>query len=158
MINAAHIRQLVEKKFHESESPENQNFLVDVSVSALNKIKVTIDNINGLAINECVNMSRFIENQLDREAEDFELEVSSPGLDQPFKVLRQYEKNIGREIEIILTDGQKTEGKLIRANEKEIEIEQNTREKKENGRKQFISRKLIFPFDKIKETRIVIKF
>ena len=69
MISATLIRELAEKKIQETETNRNKSFLVDVSVSAMNKIRVTIDNIDGLAINECVNMSRFIENQLDRETE-----------------------------------------------------------------------------------------
>jgi ribosome maturation factor RimP len=159
MISATLIRELAEKKIQETESNRDKSFLVDVSVNAMNKIRVTIDNIDGLAINECVNMSRFIENQLDRETEDFELEVTSPGLDQPFKVFRQYEKNIGREVEVKLNDGQKIEGKLIAANENAIDLEQITKEKKEDGKgKQLVTRHLNFPFDTIKETRIIIKF
>ena len=154
MISASTIRELAEKKLQ-----ENESFLVDVTVSASNKIRVTIDNNNGLAIDECVSMSRWIENQLDRETEDFELEVSSPGLDQPFKVFRQYQKNIGREVEVKLNDGQKVEGKLVAAVEKQIEIEQKSREKIEGQKgKQLITRQVNLPFEKIKETRIIIKF
>src|ERR1700754_1993854 len=108
MISTSLVRELAEKKLHEGDS-----YLVDVTVSASNKIRVTIDNFRGISIQECVTMSRWIENQLDREQNDFELEVTSPGLDQPFKVLKQYEKNIGREVEVIFSDGQKTEGKLL---------------------------------------------
>src|SRR5665213_3445944 len=100
MMSASHIREIAEKKV-----TENKSFLVDVTVSASNKIKVTIDNFEGLAIDECVNMSRWIESQLDRDTEDFELEVSSPGLDQPFKVIRQYQKNIGKEVDVKFIDG-----------------------------------------------------
>jgi len=154
MISASTIRELAEKKLQ-----ENESFLVDVTVSASNKIRVTIDNNNGLAIDECVSMSRWIENQLDRETEDFELEVSSPGLDQPFKVFRQYQKNIGREVEVKLNDGQKVEGKLVAAIEQQIEIEQKSREKIEGQKgKQLITRQVNLPFEKIKETRIIIKF
>lgn len=125
----------------------------------MNKIRVTIDNFRGISIQECVGLSRFIEEQLDREAEDFELEVSSPGLDQPFKVLKQYQKYIGKDVEVKLVDGQKTEGKLIAANEKEIEIEQASKEKTEGKKgKQLVVRQTILPFEKIKETKIVIKF
>jgi ribosome maturation factor RimP len=154
MISASHIRELAEKKLQ-----ENESFLVDVTVSASNKIRVTIDNFNGLAIDECVSMSRWIENQLDRETEDFELEVSSPGLDQPFKVFRQYQKNIGREVEVKLNDGQKLEGKLITAAEQQIGIEIKSREKIEGQKgKQLITRELNLPLEQIKETRIIIKF
>jgi ribosome maturation factor RimP len=154
MISTTHIRELAEKKLEETGS-----YLVEVTVSDMNKIRVTIDNFRGVSIEECVSVSRFIENQLDQETELFELEVSSPGLDQPFKVLKQYEKYTGREVEVKFTDGQKTEGKLISANEKEIEIEQSIREKSENKKgKQFVTKNTRIPFEKIKETKIIIKF
>ncbi len=154
MISASLIRELAEKKLL-----ENESYLVDVTVSASNKIRVAIDNFNGLAIDECVSMSRWIENQLDRDAEDFELEVTSPGLDQPFRVFLQYRKNLGREVEVKLIDGQKLEGKLINADENEIELELKSREKVEGQKgKQNITRQVNLPFEKIKETRIIIKF
>lgn len=154
MISTSLIRELAEKKLQ-----ENDSFLVDVTVSAANKIRVTIDNFRGLAIDECVSMSRFIENQLDRDVEDFELEVSSPGMDQPFKVFRQYQKNTGREVEVKLLDGQKVEGKLVAATEKGIDIEQKSKEKVEGPKgKQLITRQTHLPFEQIKETRLIIKF
>lgn len=154
MISTNLVRELAENKLR-----ENDSFLVDVTISAMNKIRVTIDNFRGVSIQECVGVSRFIENQLDREAEDFELEVSSPGLDQPFKVIKQYQKYIGKEVEIVLNNGQKTEGKLIAANEKEIELEQSGKEKVEGKKgKQLVIKSQVLPFDKIKETKIIIKF
>lgn len=154
MISTTLIRELAENKLK-----ENESFLVDITVSAMNKIRVTIDNFKGVSIQECVGVSRFIENQLDRESEDFELEVSSPGLDQPFKVLQQYQKYLGREVEIKLIDGQKTEGKLTAVNKIEIELEQVSKEKIEGKKgKQTVVKKLNLPFEKIKETKIIIKF
>ncbi len=154
MISTTTVRDLAEKMLKETES-----YLVEVTVSAMNKIKVTIDNFDGISIKECVALSRFIEEQLDRETEDYELEVSSPGIDQPFKVLQQYKKYTGKEVEIKFADGEKTEGKLISANKNEIEIEQTTKEKVEGQKgKQFVIRKLNIPFEKIKETKIIIKF
>lgn len=154
MISAATIRELAEKKLLEGDS-----YLVDITVSASNKIRVTIDNFRGISIQECVSMSRWIENNLDRETEDFELEVTSPGLDQPFKVFRQYEKNIGREVEVKLTDGNKVEGKLVSAANEQVEIEQQVREKTEGKKgKQLVVRKFSFPVSEIKETKVIIKF
>ena len=163
MISTTLIRELAEQKLKETD-----NYLVEVTVSAMNKIRVTIDNFQGISIKECVSVSRFIEEQLDRETEDYELEVSSPGLDQPFKVLQQYKKYTGREVEVKFIDGQKIEGKLISANKNEIEIEQTVKEKVEArpddkvGRgqkgKQLVTKQVSIPFEKIKETRIIIKF
>ena len=163
MISTTLVRELAEKKIENTD-----NYLVEVTVSAMNKIRVTIDNFKGVSIQECVSVSRFIEEQLDRETEDYELEVSSPGLDQPFKVLQQYKKYTGREVEVKFIDGQKTEGKLIAANENEIELEQSVKEKTEArpdgsvGRgkkgKQLVTKNVSIPLDKIKETKIIIKF
>lgn len=154
MISTALVRELAEKKLEGT-----GNYLVEVTVSAMNKIRITIDNFKGVSIQECVSVSRFIEEQLDRETEDYELEVSSPGLDQPFKVLQQYKKYTGREVEVKFTDGQKTEGKLVAANENEIELEQSSKEKVEGQKgKQLVTKKITIPFEKIKETKIIIKF
>jgi ribosome maturation factor RimP len=154
MISASVIRELVEKKLSEGD-----NYLVDVTVSAANKIRVTIDNFRGISIEECVSMSRWIENSLDREAEDFELEVTSPGLDSPFRVFRQYQKNLGREVEVKLADGTKVAGKLVDANENQVTLEQETKEKTEGKKgRQLVVRKFEFPLSDIKETRLIIKF
>jgi ribosome maturation factor RimP len=154
MISTELIRELAEKKLEETGS-----YLVDVTVSAMNKIRITIDNLRGVSIQECVNLSRFVENQLDREREDFELEVSSPGLDQPFKVLQQYKKYTGREVEVKLSDGRKTEGKLVAADENEIVLEKTTKEKIENKKgKQLVTKTEVIPFEQVKETKIIIKF
>ncbi|MDQ3111993.1 MAG: ribosome assembly cofactor RimP [Bacteroidota bacterium] len=154
MISPTLVRELAEKKLEDTE-----NYLVEVTVSAMNKIRVTIDNFKGISIQECVEVSRFIEEQLDRETEDYELEVSSPGLDQPFKVLQQYKKYTGREVEVKFADGQKAEGKLISANKKEIEIEQTAKEKVDGKKgKQLVTKNISIPFEQIKETKIIIKF
>lgn len=159
MISTEFIRSLAEKKLGET-GEESGLYLVDVTVSASNKIRVTIDNMHGgISIDQCVSMSRWIENQLDRDAEDFELEVSSPGLDQPFRVFRQYQKNIGKEVELKLNDGSRHAGKLVGATQEQVEIEQQTKEKLEGKKgKQPVIRRLSFPMAEIKETRKVIKF
>jgi ribosome maturation factor RimP len=154
MISPTLVRELAEKKLENT-----GNYLVEVTVSPMNKIRVTIDNFKGISIQECVEVSRFIEEQLDRETEDYELEVSSPGLDQPFKVLQQYKKYTGREVEVKFADGQKAEGKLIAASEKEIEIEQTQKEKVDGKKgKQLVTKNISIPFEQIKETKIIIKF
>lgn len=125
----------------------------------MNKIIVLIDREGGVGINQCVEVSRFIEKSLDRDAEDFELEVSSAGLDAPFKVLRQYQKNIGKEVDVKLADGKKVKGQLIEANEKGITVQQVSKEKIEGRKaKQTVEKNLSFTFPEIKETKVVIKF
>src|ERR1043165_6567784 len=124
MISALNIRELAERALQGTDC-----FLVDVHVTPMNKIIVLIDREGGVGINQCVEVSRFIEKSLDRDAEDFELEVSSAGLDAPFKVLRQYQKNIGKEVDVKLADGKKIKGQLVDANEKGITVQQVTKEK-----------------------------
>lgn len=135
-------------------------FIVDISISATNVIHVELDKAEGyVSINECMSVSRNIEHNLDRESEDFELHVSSAGLDKPFRVLAQYTKNIGREVKVVTTDGKKMEGTLSAANEKEITLETSRKEKIEGKKKkELIVEQHVFPMNQIKETKIVISF
>lgn len=154
MISVTHIRELAEQALEETDC-----FLVDVHVTPMNKIIVLIDREGSVAINQCVSVSRFIEKSLDREAEDFELEVSSAGLDQPFKVLRQYEKNIGKEVDVKLIDGKKISGKLLSADDNGIILLQVSKERIEGRKaKQTVEKNISLTYPEIKETKIVIKF
>ena len=87
-------------------------FLVEVTVKSGNAIRVHLDRPGGISIEQCAEISRYLNGNLDREVEDFSLEVSSPGVGVPFKVKQQYEKNTGHVIEVILKDGTCKEGKL----------------------------------------------
>ena len=119
MISKNRIIELAQERINEL---DNGNYLVDVSVSAKNVILVKMDNLNqGVSIKDCVSVSRNIEHNLDREAQDFELKVSSPGLDQPFMVYEQYLKNIGKTIEVILNDSS-LKGELLTVSPDEIEL------------------------------------
>ena len=98
-------------------------FLVGVKVDNNNKIIVHIDTPEGISIDDCVRVSKELEEKLDREMEDFALEVSSPGLDSPFRVIEQYKKNIGKKINLVKTDGEKLDGILKKTGENGIVIE-----------------------------------
>jgi ribosome maturation factor RimP len=113
---------------------------------------VLIDRIGGLNITDCVELSRFIEGGLDREKDDFELSVSSPGADAPFKVLQQYQKNIGRNVKIITNNDQTVTGKLIKMEGDTIEIEP------EKGKKNKVAVPNTFEISNIKEIRVIISF
>ncbi len=115
MITEETIIELVQQHIHGSDI-----FLVEAVVKPGNMIKVHVDRPEGITIKECVLISRFVNGQLDRELDDFSLEVSSPGLSSPFKVKQQYVKNIGRIIEVRLEDGERLEGKLERVDENSI--------------------------------------
>ena len=101
---------------------DKEYFLVDVSVSPDDKIVVEIDHAEGVWIDDCVELSRFIESKLDREEEDYELEVGSAGIGQPFKVLQQYLIHIGQEVEVLTKQGQKLEGVMKDANEENFTV------------------------------------
>ena len=134
-------------------------FLVHLQVKEGNKIKIEIDADGGLAVKDCVAVSRHVEHSLDRETEDFELQVTSPGLDQAFRVPRQYMKNVGRQVKVRTKEGQELTGKLISANETSIEVETKTKEKVEGKKgRQTIVRQHQFPLEQVKETKVVISF
>jgi len=128
-------------------------YIVDLQVKTNNVIQLFIDGDTAVNIKDCINLSRHLESNLDREIEDFELNVSSAGLDQPFKVFKQYLKNINKEVSVLLLDGQKFEGTLTKATENEIalEIPANKKKKTEKQELQFI-------ISNIKETKSIISF
>lgn len=154
MISKDYITSLVEEKI--SEMPY---FIVEISVSSSNAIRVEIDGDQGVNINDCVQISRHIEGNLDREQEDFELTVSSAGMDQPFRILRQYQRYLNREVSIKKTNGEKMTGKLLSANEDQVVIEQTRKERIEGKKKkQTIVEEIVLPMNEIKETKVVISF
>jgi len=134
-------------------------FLVDVSISQLNKISIAIDSFNGITLDECAKISKAIESRLDRETEDFELEVSSPGLSQPFKVPEQYKKYAGKEVDVVFKNGQKVRGflKSIASNGIDLEVCRTVRTEK-SKKKETISSIEFIEFEKIKHTKLFIKF
>jgi len=106
-------------------------FLVAVKVSSSNKITILADKKEGITIDECAGLHRHIEKDLDRNVEDFELQVSSPGLEMPFGVIDQYYKNEGRKVDVVDTEGQKYSGKLknVTTGGFDLETEVKVREK-----------------------------
>lgn len=134
-------------------------FLVDVSVNSANVIHVEVDSFTGLTIDQCVAISRHIEGNLDRETEDFELQVSSPGADQPFKVKEQYRKNQGREVEVTLTSGVEFKGLLVDSGEEEMILETSAKVKVEGkNKKELVTERKAIPYSEIKKTRVIISF
>lgn len=154
MITNTHIQELIADKL-----VEKNCFIVYLDVKPGNNIQLEIDSPHGLAISDCIDFSREIEHNLDRESEDFELHVSSPGLDKPLRVFQQYQKNIGREVNVILLDNKNIEGALQEVNENEIKVSYTVTEKIE-GKKKKIKKTIeeIIPFTNIKETTIIISF
>jgi ribosome maturation factor RimP len=135
-------------------------FVVDLSISSTNVIHLELDKLTGnVSINDCMSVSRNIEHNLDRESEDFELHVSSAGLDKPLRVFAQYNKNIGREVNVVTNDSKKHRGLLVSASEKELILEICRNEKIEGKKKkEHIVEQQVIPMNQIKETKIVISF
>ena len=153
MIDKAKIIDLVNEKLADDQ------FLVDVAISGGNDIHIMVDSDTGISINQIVEISRFVENNLDREAEDFELSVYSAGLSEPFKLIRQYKKNQDKEIEVLLANGQKLNGLLIGVEDQGIDLEVTTKEKPEGSKKkELITRVHHFEYSEIKEAKQVLKF
>ena len=153
MIDKAKIAELVNEKLTEDQ------FLVDVTVSSSNVIHVMVDSDTGISINQIVEISRYVETNLDREVEDFELSVFSSGLSEPFRLVRQYKKNLDTEIEVLLTDGRKLAGLLKKADEQGIDLEVTTKEKPEGSkRKELVTRVHSLEYSEIKEAKKILKF
>jgi len=134
-------------------------FIVDVKVSASNHVTVEIDSNKGITIDDCVEISKVIENSFNRDIEDFELEVSSAGLSSVFKVIQQYHKNLGKEVEVIVKSGKKLIGVLLSVNEKGIIIRSTKTERVEGKKKrQLVVEETPVMFTEIKSTILVIHF
>ena len=138
---------------------DKEYFLVDVSVSADNCISVEIDHAEGVWIDDCVSLSKFIEANLDREEEDFELEVGSAGIGQPFKVLQQYINHIGKEVEVLAKDDKKYRGVMARAEEECFAITMQVKEKPEGAKRPvLVNKEFAWSYDEVKYTKFLIKF
>lgn len=154
MITKEKIQNIISETIKEKEA-----FIVDLSVSSSNKINILIDSVKGFTIDDCVEVSRLVESNFDREVEDFELEVSSAGLSEPFKVKEQYKKNLGNDVETITKEGIKINGVLSDVTDTDFEIEESKMVKVEGKKKkQNVIEKHRFAYDQVKSTKIVIKF
>ncbi|MDA3882693.1 MAG: ribosome assembly cofactor RimP [Bacteroidales bacterium] len=132
-------------------------FLVEIRVSHVNAIKVYIDSFSGVDIDTCVELSRFIEDRLNREEEDFELQVSSAGLSESFRVHEQYEKNVGKTVSVLTSDGKKLTGEMQQVAEDSITLVYTEKVKTgPKGKKKEQEQTAVIPFADIKETTLVI--
>ncbi len=154
MIQKEFIYQLVEEFIADTE-----HFIVDVKVSPDNDIVVELDSEKGIDIEYCAELSRFIESKFDREVEDFELEVGSAGLGSPFKVLKQYQKNIGNEVEILTKAGKKFSAMLKDATEESFTVTVTRQIKPEGAKRKItVEEDVVFPYNEVKYTKYLIRF
>jgi len=149
MITEKQLTGLIEENLKGSDK-----FLIELILKPSNHIMVFIDGDQGVKIEDCQKLSRYIEQALDRDNEDFELMVSSAGADRPFRVLRQYQKHLGRILEVVTLDGKKIEGLLLLANDKEIKIEQEIKKSK----KEIEKKEVVINYSEIKSAKAVISF
>lgn len=134
-------------------------FLVDINVTPDNHIAVEIDNADGVWIEDCAELSRHIESRLNRDEEDYELEVGSAGIDKPFKVLQQYTCHIKQEVEVLTKQGQKLQGTLQSANNEAIQLSVKTKKKAEGTKRPRLTEETItLKYNEIKYTKPLIRF
>lgn len=154
---------MIEKKliidFAEQYLEGSPNYLTDISVSADNTITVEIDNDHGVDIDDCVALSRYLESKLNRDTEDFELTVTSAGLSSPFKILRQYKKYEGREVEVLSKNGQKITGTLKSSDDNGFTVSVTKKIKPEGAKRKIeVEEDIRFAFDEVKHTKYLIRF
>ena len=134
-------------------------FLVDFKIATDKSIKVILDGDKEVNVKDCISISRAIEGALNRDEDDFSLEVASAGVGSPLKLPRQYRKNLGRKLEVISSDGLKFMGELTHVKEDTIELQWKQREPKPIGKgKVTVTKNKILTFDEISQTKVMIKF
>ena len=149
MIKKEQVAEIVDEQLYGTDK-----FLVEVLLQPGNIITVYIDGDNSISISDCQNLSRFIENKLDRDQSDYQLTVSSSGLDRPIRLFRQYRKRIGKELEILTLHGETITGILVKTDESFIELEHPVKNvKKETGKPNSV-----ISFDTIKKAKLIINF
>jgi ribosome maturation factor RimP len=146
--------QLLMEGLHEKPSI----FLIDLTITEAFKIIVTLDGDSGVQLQDCIDVSRLIENNLDREEQDFSLEVASVGVGSPLKLVRQYIKNVGRLL-IVKLANETIEANLVDANENFITLAWEAREPKKIGKgKETVQKRLEIPYSEIKEAIVTVTF
>jgi ribosome maturation factor RimP len=151
-------KKQVETLLKEGLEEDESLFLIDFTISTDNKINVVIDGDNGVTVKDCIMISRAIEHNLDREEQDFSLEVASAGAAAPLVLPRQYKKNIGRKIAVRTVD-ETFEGNLTAASENNIVLEWKAREPKPIGKgKVTVQKRKEIDFSEIKEAKVILKF
>ena len=154
MIKKERIQQLVDEFLTEHEDI----FLVSLKIGVGNQIEVLIDSFQGVKMGDCVKLSRHIEGNIDREEEDFALQIASAGLSEPFKVFKQYEKNVGRKVDVKLRGGEKILGTMLSADEETGIVLETKRREKIGKKKQVVVKQHKLDFKQIDQTKIVISF
>lgn len=153
------IRAQVEQLLNDFLAEREDLFLIDLKFSVTDHVRVIIDGDNGVTLQDCLDASRAIEFNMDRDEHDFSLEVMSAGLSEPLASPRQYRKNIGRSLELIMNDSSEIEGELIKVEEESITLVLKYRKPKEIGKgKMDVVEEREIPYIDIKKALVAIKF
>ena len=154
MIDKEALARCVEKALEGTDA-----FLVDVQVAPDNLVRVEIDSQTGVDIDTCAALTRSIEKEFDRDAEDYELEVGSAGLTSPFKVKAQYDKNVGNVVEVLTKNGRKLRGELKEAGSESFTIDVEEKVKREGQKRPVIEvRPVTLNYDEVKYTKYLLEF
>ncbi len=152
-------RHKIEELLNSFLSERDDLFLIDLKFSAADDITVILDGDNGVSVQDCLDASRAIEFNMDREEHDFSLQVMSAGLSEPLLLPRQYRKNIGRELDILLSDSTKIEGELAGVDDEKITLILRYRKPKEVGKgKMDVVEEKEIPYSEVKKALVAIKF
>ncbi|SDK68643.1 ribosome maturation factor RimP [Salinimicrobium catena] len=153
------LREKVENLLQEAFEENKSLFLIELNIDNANHISVVIDGDNGVSVNDCIAVSRKIEHNLDRDEEDFSLDVASAGVSQPLKMPRQYRKNIGRKLAVTTIEGEKIEGNLVEMEGDKITLQWKAREPKPVGKgKVTVTKEAVLSLEEIKEAKVIITF
>ncbi len=152
-------RERVESLLNEFLATREDLFLIDLKISAGDDVTVILDGDNGVSLQDCLDASRAIEFNMDREEHDFSLQVMSAGLSEPLNSERQYRKNLGRNIDVLLNDSEKIEGELVKVEAEGIVLLLKYRKPKEVGKgKVDVEEEKFIPYFDIKKALVVVKF
>jgi ribosome maturation factor RimP len=153
------IEKAVVKSIVEDILTDTDQYLVEVQVTQDNRISVEIDSDRGINIDDCIALTKLIEARLDRETEDYELEVGSAGIGRPFKILRQYRKNIGREVEVFTKEGRKLSGVLTEAGDTQFSVTIEKQVKPEGAKRKItVEETETFTYEAVKYVKNIIRF
>lgn len=152
-------RNKIEQLLNDFLAQREDLFLIDLKISAADDITVILDGDDGVSLQDCLDASRAIEFNMDREEHDFSLQVMSAGLSEPLSMPRQYAKNIGRDLKLLLNDSSEAEGELVKADDEKITLILRYRKPKEVGKgKMDVVEEKEIPYSEIKKATVVIKF
>lgn len=152
-------KERVKDLLEEALEQKSNLFLIDFTVTEDNKISIVIDGDTGVILQDCMDLSRAIEHQLDQDELEYSIDVASAGVSTPLKFIRQYKKNVGRNLKVTTLDLEKIEAKLTEVDDQKITLEWQSREPKKIGKgKETVNNKKEIAFSDIKEAIVLISF